>query len=102
MSRSVPFRLARFGAAALLALALSSTLATRTGSAADPPQTDGAWLATQAMGTALASTLAAAKVDVTWTKGLDQESGKPIEYDPSKQVQRYNAAVTPHRPGSAM
>src|SRR6266571_1477409 len=34
---------------------------------------------------------------VTWTKGLDQESGKPIEYDPSKQVQRYNAAVTPHR-----
>src|SRR6267378_1664422 len=34
---------------------------------------------------------------VTWTKGLDQESGKPIEYDPNKQVQRYNAAVTPHR-----
>src|SRR5229473_2240104 len=34
---------------------------------------------------------------VTWTKGLDQESGKPIEYDPNKQVQRYNASVTPHR-----
>jgi alcohol dehydrogenase (cytochrome c) len=34
---------------------------------------------------------------VTWTKGLDQESGKPIEYDPSKQVQLYNASVTPHR-----
>ena len=34
---------------------------------------------------------------VTWTKGLDAESGKPVEYDPNKQVQRYNAAVTPHR-----
>lgn len=34
---------------------------------------------------------------VTWTKGLDAETGKPIEYDPNKQVQRYNAAVTPHR-----
>jgi hypothetical protein len=34
---------------------------------------------------------------VTWAKGLDQESGKPIEYDPNKQVQRYNASVTPHR-----
>jgi alcohol dehydrogenase (cytochrome c) len=34
---------------------------------------------------------------VNWTKGLDQETGKPIEYDPNKQVQRYNASVTPHR-----
>ena len=24
---------------------------------------------------------------VTWTKGLDPETGKPIEYDPNKQVQ---------------
>jgi alcohol dehydrogenase (cytochrome c) len=30
-------------------------------------------------------------------KGLDPETGKPIEYDPNKQVQRYNASVTPHR-----
>jgi alcohol dehydrogenase (cytochrome c) len=34
---------------------------------------------------------------VTWTKGLDPETGKPIEYDPKNPVQRYNAAVTPHR-----
>ncbi len=34
---------------------------------------------------------------VTWTKGLDPESGKPIEYDPKNSVQRYIASVTPHR-----
>ena len=34
---------------------------------------------------------------VTWTKGLDAETGKPIEYDPTKPVQHYNAAVTPSR-----
>jgi alcohol dehydrogenase (cytochrome c) len=34
---------------------------------------------------------------VTWTKGLDPESGKPVEYDPTKPVQHYNAAVTPSR-----
>ncbi len=34
---------------------------------------------------------------VTWTKGLDQETGKPIEYDANQPVQRYNAAVTPSR-----
>ena len=27
---------------------------------------------------------------VTWTKGIDPETGKPAEYDPSKQVQVYN------------
>ena len=32
---------------------------------------------------------------VTWTKGLDPESGKPIEYDSKKTVQRYSAS--PHR-----
>ena len=26
---------------------------------------------------------------VTWTKGLDAETGKPIEYDPNKPVQTY-------------
>jgi alcohol dehydrogenase (cytochrome c) len=34
---------------------------------------------------------------VTWTKGLDPESGKPIEYDPKNPVQHYNAAATPSR-----
>jgi alcohol dehydrogenase (cytochrome c) len=34
---------------------------------------------------------------VTWTKGIDPETGKPTEYDPSKAVQVYNAAVTPTR-----
>lgn len=32
---------------------------------------------------------------VTWTKGLDPETGKPAEYDPKKAVQQY--AVTPSR-----
>ena len=26
----------------------------------------------------------------TWTKGIDAESGKPLDYDPSKDVQTYN------------
>ena len=34
---------------------------------------------------------------VTWTKGLDAETGKPIEYDPNKPVQTYVASVTPGR-----
>jgi alcohol dehydrogenase (cytochrome c) len=34
---------------------------------------------------------------LTWTKGLDQETGKPVEYDPKAQVQKYNASVTPSR-----
>jgi alcohol dehydrogenase (cytochrome c) len=34
---------------------------------------------------------------VTWTKGLDSETGKPAEYDPKAAVQKYNAAVTPTR-----
>jgi alcohol dehydrogenase (cytochrome c) len=34
---------------------------------------------------------------VNWTKGLDAETGKPVEYDPNKQVQLYNASVTPSR-----
>jgi alcohol dehydrogenase (cytochrome c) len=32
---------------------------------------------------------------LTWTKGLDSKTGKPVEYDPAKPVQLYNAAVTP-------
>src|SRR4051812_45146200 len=34
---------------------------------------------------------------VTWTKGLDPETGKPAEYDPKQPVQKYNASVTPSR-----
>jgi alcohol dehydrogenase (cytochrome c) len=34
---------------------------------------------------------------VTWTKGLDPETGRPLEYDPSLAVQKYNPAVTPSR-----
>ena len=34
---------------------------------------------------------------VTWTKGLDAETGKPIEYDPNKQVQTYVASAAPSR-----
>jgi alcohol dehydrogenase (cytochrome c) len=32
---------------------------------------------------------------VTWTKGVNPETGKPMEYDANKDVQAY--AVTPHR-----
>jgi alcohol dehydrogenase (cytochrome c) len=34
---------------------------------------------------------------LNWTKGIDPETGKPAEYDPSKGVQTYNVAVTPSR-----
>ncbi|HEY7298495.1 MAG TPA: PQQ-binding-like beta-propeller repeat protein [Xanthobacteraceae bacterium] len=27
--------------------------------------------------------------DVTWTKGIDQKTGKPLDYDPSKDIQSY-------------
>jgi alcohol dehydrogenase (cytochrome c) len=43
---------------------------------------------------------------VTWTRGLDQETGKPAEYDPSKPVQTYsttpgaNSKVTDICPGN--
>jgi alcohol dehydrogenase (cytochrome c) len=34
---------------------------------------------------------------ITWTKGIDPTTGKPMEYDPKAGVQKYNAAVTPSR-----
>jgi alcohol dehydrogenase (cytochrome c) len=34
---------------------------------------------------------------VTWTKGLNQETGKPVEYDPKLPVQHYNPQATPSR-----
>ncbi len=33
----------------------------------------------------------------TWTKGLNPTTGKPMEYDPSKEIQPYMAAGTPSR-----
>ena len=32
---------------------------------------------------------------LTWTAGLNPETGKPKEYDPSKKVQLYNVSATP-------
>ena len=34
---------------------------------------------------------------MTWTKGIDPESGKPEEYDAKKQVQVYNPEGSPVR-----
>ena len=34
--------------------------------------------------------------DVNWTKGIDQKTGKPLDYDPSKDVQTYSGS--PIRP----
>jgi len=28
-------------------------------------------------------------VDITWTKGIDQKTGKPLDYDPTKDIQTY-------------
>jgi alcohol dehydrogenase (cytochrome c) len=37
---------------------------------------------------------------VNWTKGIDQETGKPIDYDPTKDVQTYGGIGnrTPNAP----
>jgi alcohol dehydrogenase (cytochrome c) len=37
--------------------------------------------------------------DVNWTKGIDQKTGKPVDYDPNKDVQIYSGAATP-QPGA--
>lgn len=34
---------------------------------------------------------------LNWTKGLDPESGRPLDYDPKGGQQKYNAAATPSR-----
>jgi len=38
--------------------------------------------------------------NVNWTKGIDQKTGKPIDYDPSKEIQTYAgiANLSPTRP----
>jgi alcohol dehydrogenase (cytochrome c) len=39
-------------------------------------------------------------MDVNWTKGIDQKTGKPIEYDPTKDIQTYAGVgnLTPGEP----
>jgi len=33
--------------------------------------------------------------NVNWTKGIDQKTGKPIDYDPNKDLQTYSGAAAP-------
>jgi len=33
--------------------------------------------------------------NINWTKGIDQKTGKPVDYDPNKDVQLYAGAATP-------
>jgi alcohol dehydrogenase (cytochrome c) len=33
--------------------------------------------------------------NINWTKGIDQKTGKPLDYDPTKDVQLYAGAATP-------
>jgi alcohol dehydrogenase (cytochrome c) len=39
-------------------------------------------------------------MDVNWTKGIDQKTGKPIEYDPTRDIQTYAGVgnLTPGEP----
>jgi alcohol dehydrogenase (cytochrome c) len=39
--------------------------------------------------------------DVTWTKGIDQKTGKPVEYDPAKDIQTY-AGIGNLTPGAPL
>jgi alcohol dehydrogenase (cytochrome c) len=40
-------------------------------------------------------------MEVNWTKGIDQKTGKPIEYDPTKDIQTY-AGVDNLTPGAPL
>ena len=44
--------------------------------------------------------LAKPYTDVNWTKGIDQKTGKPLEYDPAKDIQTYAGAgnLNPNEP----
>jgi alcohol dehydrogenase (cytochrome c) len=33
--------------------------------------------------------------NINWTKGIDQKTGKPVDYDPNKDVQLYAGVATP-------
>jgi alcohol dehydrogenase (cytochrome c) len=48
-----------------------------------------------------AMVLAKPYVDVNWTKGIDQKTGKPVEYDPTKDIQIY-AGVGNLTPGAPL
>jgi alcohol dehydrogenase (cytochrome c) len=48
-----------------------------------------------------AMVLAKPYVDVNWTKGIDQKTGKPVEYDPTKDIQLY-AGVGNLTPGAPL
>ncbi len=34
-------------------------------------------------------------MDVNWTRGIDQKTGKPLDYDPNKDVQTYSGLADP-------
>jgi alcohol dehydrogenase (cytochrome c) len=34
-------------------------------------------------------------IEVNWTKGIDQKTGKPVDYDPNKDVQSYSGIANP-------
>jgi alcohol dehydrogenase (cytochrome c) len=34
-------------------------------------------------------------MEVNWTKGIDQKTGKPVDYDPTKDVQTYSGLADP-------
>jgi len=34
-------------------------------------------------------------MDVNWTKGIDQKTGRPLDYDPNKDVQTYSGLADP-------
>jgi alcohol dehydrogenase (cytochrome c) len=34
-------------------------------------------------------------IEVNWTKGIDQKTGKPLDYDPDKDVQTYSGIADP-------
>ena len=44
--------------------------------------------------------LAKPYMEVNWTKGIDQKTGKPLDYDPSKDIQTYSGVAnqTPDEP----
>jgi alcohol dehydrogenase (cytochrome c) len=47
-----------------------------------------------------AMVLAKPYVEVNWTKGIDQKTGKPLDYDPSKDIQTYAGVgnFSPYQP----
>jgi alcohol dehydrogenase (cytochrome c) len=39
---------------------------------------------------------------INWTKGIDQKTGKPLDYDPSKDIQTYSGLAAMSKAGPAM